>query len=103
MGTTCCSIALEDMRPRHITLVSPAALLAVMLLLTNAASGAPDTRSSTGIPNGRGVYKGCYEIVTGAVRLIRGPKGCRAVERRVTWNRRGQRGPVGPEGPQGDP
>jgi len=90
------------MRPHHITLVSSAALLAVLLLLTNAASGAPDTGARRGIPNARGVYTGCYDAATGAVRLIRGSKRCRPGERRVTWNRRGQRGPFGPQGPEGD-
>ena len=101
MGTTCWSVTLEDMRLRHITLVSPAALLSVMLLLTNAASGAPDTGARSRIPNARGVYTGCYEARTGVVRLIRGSKGCRAGERRVTWSRRGPKGPVGPKGVPG--
>ncbi len=101
MGTTCWSVTLEDMRLRHITLVSPAALLSVMLLLTNAASGAPDTGARPRIPNARGVYTGCYDAGTGAVRLIRASKGCRAGERRVMWNRRGPKGPVGPKGVPG--
>lgn len=74
-----------------------------MLLLTGAASGAPDTGARAGIPNARGIYTGCYKKRTGAVRLIRGSKRCRAGEHRVTWSRRGPRGPFGPEGPQGDP
>ncbi len=92
----------EDMRLRHITLVPSAALLAVLLLLTNAASGAPDTGARSGIPNARGVYTGCYDAGTGAVRLIRGWKRCRAGERRVTWSRRGPRGLIGLAGSQGD-
>ena len=66
-------------------------LLAVLLLFTHAASGAPE-KAMAGIPNARGIYTGCYEIGTGDVRLIRGAMGCRPGERRVTWSRRG---PIG--------
>ena len=78
------------------------ALAVGLVLLTGAASGAPEKATRTGIPNARGVYSGCYQQVTGDLRVIPGSKGCRAGESRVTWNREGQRGPAGPQGPVGD-
>lgn len=84
-----------------------AGLLAGLLVLTPVASGAPEGRNASGIPNARGIYAGCYQIATGSVRLVRGSKGCRAGERRVTWSRRGplglagRQGESGPQGPGG--
>lgn len=78
------------------------ALAVGLVLLTGAASGAPEKATRTEIPNARGVYSGCYQQVTGELRVIPGSKGCRSGESRVTWNRRGQRGAVGLQGPQGD-
>lgn len=78
------------------------ALAVGLVLLTGAASGAPEKATPTGIPNARGTYTGCYALATGELRLIPGWKGCRAGESRVTWNRQGQRGPTGPQGPVGD-
>ena len=75
-------------------------LLAVLLLFTHAASGAPE-QARAGIPNARGIFTGCYQVGTGDVRLIRGTLGCRPGERRVTWSRRGPIGPRGLQGPVG--
>jgi len=61
-----------------ITRVVSLLVLTGLLLLTQAASGAPDTMWGMGIPNARGVYTGCYDVETGAVRLIPGSKGCRS-------------------------
>ena len=38
-------------------------LLALLLLFTHAASGAPE-QAGTGIPNARGIFTGCYAIGT---------------------------------------
>ena len=75
-------------------------LLALLLLFTHAASGAPETASAR-IPNARGIFTGCYRVGTGDVRLIRGTLGCRPSERRVTWSRRGPIGLRGLQGPTG--
>ena len=90
------------MRAQHATSIMSGGLLlvflAVLLLFTHAASGAPE-RPRAGIPNPRGIFTGCYQVGTGDVRLIRGTLGCRRPgERRVTWSRRG---PIGPRGLQG--
>jgi hypothetical protein len=72
------------------------------IAVTGIASGAALQSQTSGIPNARGVYSGCYVIASGTLRLVPGRKGCRSGERRVTWNRSGRRGPVGPVGPQGE-
>ena len=73
----------------------------VTLILFTGTAGAVEHQAGPGIPNGRGVYTGCYATSTGDLRVIAGSKGCRTGERRVTWNRRGQAGPAGPQGEQG--
>ncbi len=88
---------------RYITTFVSVALVSGLMLLTSAASGAPEKEARAGIPNARGIYTGCYRPETGDVRLIPGWKGCLAGERRVVWSRRGPRGPFGPEGPPGEP
>ena len=76
------------------------AAMVLLVLLTGTASGA-ERQDRPGIPNARGIYTGCYSASTGDLRLIAGSQGCRPAERRVTWNRRGQRGPLGREGEPG--
>jgi hypothetical protein len=77
------------------------ATMVPFVLFTGTASGA-EREDRPGIPNARGIYTGCYAISTGDSRLIPAWKGCRSSERRVTWNRRGQRGSTGPAGVQGE-
>ena len=66
------------MRVYHSTSIMSGGLLlglvALLLLFTHAASGAPEKRSA-GIPNARGIFTGCYTIGTGDLRLIRGSYG----------------------------
>ena len=78
------------------------AAMVLLVLLTGTASGA-EQQNRPGIPNALGIYTGCYSASTGDLRLIAGSQGCRSAERRVTWNRRGQRGPLGREGEPGAP
>ncbi len=81
--------------------IATIATLSAFVLFGGVASGA-ERQVRPGIPNARGIYTGCYSIATGDLRLIAGWKGCRPLERRATWNRRGQRGPLGLEGPEGE-
>jgi hypothetical protein len=55
------------------------------------------------IPSPSGVFTGCYNKTSGALRVIDPSKGqhCAAKEARVTWNQKGQTGPAGPRGPKG--
>lgn len=87
-----------DMTPIRLVI---AVSFAFFVLFSGAASGA-EQENRPGFPNARGIYTGCYATSTGDLRLIPAWKGCRSSERRVTWNRRGQRGPLGPEGPAGE-
>jgi Collagen triple helix repeat (20 copies) len=84
---------------RSLTFVGPAGIVAALLLLTQVASGASPTK----IPNAAGVYSGCYQVASGALRLVPGTVRCRGSERRVRWSQRGPKGPAGAEGPQGQP
>jgi hypothetical protein len=55
------------------------------------------------IPSPSGVFTGCYNNSSGALRVIDPSTGqhCSATETQVTWNKKGQTGPTGPAGPQG--
>lgn len=55
------------------------------------------------IPSPSGVFTGCYNKTSGALRLIDPARGqhCAATETQVTWNQKGQTGPAGPAGPAG--
>jgi Collagen triple helix repeat (20 copies) len=89
------------LKPIRTSLV---AALALFVLIGGVAVGASE-QGARGIPNARGVFSGCYQNTTGALRLVPGSKGCRPNETRATWNRRGPRGPIGvtgPIGPQGE-
>lgn len=52
------------------------------------------------IPDASGVYHGCYNLLTGSLRVIDGTY-CSLLERHVTWQQTGLPGPAGPQGPQG--
>lgn len=68
-----------------------------------------------GIPDADGVIHGCYNAVTGQLRIVESPSLCRSSERAISWNQQGQpgapgsqgepgaAGPTGPEGPMGPP
>ncbi len=54
-------------------------------------------------PSPSGVFTGCYNKTSGALRVIDPSRGqhCAATETQVTWNQKGQTGPAGPQGPKG--
>ena len=67
------------------------------------------------IPDGSGVIHGCYDKVSGNLRVFDSaggnPKGCGNSESAITWNQQGPQGPqgapgaqgpAGPQGPKGD-
>ena len=53
------------------------------------------------IPASDGTITGCYQRVTGALRVVTDSSACLPSERTITWSQRGERGPAGPPGPQG--
>jgi len=59
------------------------------------------------VPDSSGVYSGCYQKNSGALRVIDpSSESCKSNEILITWNRvgpAGAQGPVGPAGPQGVP
>jgi hypothetical protein len=59
------------------------------------ASGA-----AASIPDAKGVFHGCYNTVSGAVRIIDGTT-CGLLEKAVTWQQTGIQGPAGPQGATG--
>jgi hypothetical protein len=95
----------EYMSSRTLTLAAASAFIG-LIVLTPVASGRLD-ETAGGIPNAAGVYAGCYEARTGALRLIDTSRRCGSSEIRVTWIRRGPagragaRGAPGPQGPAG--
>jgi hypothetical protein len=72
-------------------------VLGVTSLVVVVAAGAV---AFADIPEGDGVFHGCYDKSTGALRLVDN-KGCRDDERKVTWNERGPRGESGKDGRDG--
>lgn len=46
------------------------------------------------IPDASGVYHGCYNLLSGSLKLIDGTS-CGLLERHVTWQQRGPQGPAG--------
>ena len=59
-------------------------------------------KASAAIPDSTGVFHGCYNVLTGATRLIDGTN-CQFLERHVAWQQTGPQGPPGPQGPAGAP
>jgi len=89
------------MKSTIVRLVLLACALGLILLSEAAASGSPESVARMGIPSARGIYSGCYQQLSGALRLVPGWKHCRAGEERVTWNHQGQPGLAGPQGDTG--
>ena len=61
------------------------------------------SKAAAAIPDATGVYHGCYNVLTGSLRLIDGTT-CLLLERHVAWQQTGLPGPQGPQGllgPQG--
>jgi len=81
--------------------LSAASAFVALIVLTPVAGGATvSSKPGQRIPNTAGVYAACYRVGTGALRMISTSRRCRAIEQRVTWNRRG---PIGPQGSPGTP
>ncbi|HEX2677814.1 MAG TPA: hypothetical protein VHM19_14275, partial [Polyangiales bacterium] len=76
------------MQTKHASLV-----LALAALLWTATVHAS-------IPDANGVFHGCYNALTGSVRLV-DTQSCNALERAITWSQTGPRGPTGATGAQG--
>jgi Collagen triple helix repeat (20 copies) len=72
-------------------------LAALLVALGGAAYAA--------IPDSSGVINGCYDNVSGELRVFDSddgePKGCTRKETQLDWSRQGPQGPPGPQGPQG--
>ncbi len=78
---------------------SPLALFAIFVLPL-ALSGV----AMAAVPGANGVITGCYDVKTGALRVIDAEAGqtCRSNnETQVTWSQTGPQGPKGDTGPQG--
>lgn len=56
------------------------------------------------IPSSSGAVNGCYEKVTGILRVIDtdAGKSCKSFESPITWSVQGPAGAIGPAGPQGE-
>jgi hypothetical protein len=91
---------------------SPALVIALVALVAALSSGA--YAAISGIPDAQGVFHGCVNAKTGAMRVVKGARSChraRAIRRggrrvvipgelAIAWN---QMGPRGPQGAQGSP
>lgn len=75
--------------------VAPIVATVTIAASTVALAAIPD--SSTG------VITGCYNQISGALRVIDAQHGARCLtgEKKLTWNQTGPQGPLGPQGPQG--
>lgn len=70
---------------------------------TVAALGAGSALAIGAIPGDDGTIKGCYNRVSGSLRVIDSEEQCRSLETSINWNQRGPAGPQGNPGPQGPP
>jgi hypothetical protein len=80
-------------RPARRWAVLSAATAATLIVGTGVALAT--------VPDGGGVFHGCYDKHSGGLRLIDPSAGqhCKRDETAVSWN---QTGPAGPQGPKGD-
>jgi type VI secretion system secreted protein Hcp len=69
---------------------------------TVAALGAGSAIAVAAIPGEDGSIDGCYNKLTGALRVIDSAEDCRSLETSIQWSQRGPAGPQGIPGPQGD-
>lgn len=75
---------------------------------TVAVLGAGSAVALGAIPGEDGTIQGCYNRVTGSLRVAENADDCRALETPIKWNQRGPKGdpgipgPTGPTGPKGD-
>jgi hypothetical protein len=81
---------------------TPTKLVALAGVFALAAGGSIAWAS---IPDSDGVIHGCYDKVSGKLRVADTedgePKGCANHETALTWNQQGLPGPPGPPGPEG--
>jgi hypothetical protein len=85
----------------HLTYANVMATTAVFLGLGGSAYAA-----LSAIPDARGVFRGCVDNKTGAVRLVASARSCKKGKhghRVVTWNQKGASGQPGSPGQKGDP
>jgi hypothetical protein len=82
---------MQKIRSRTLLLVATAALV--------VAAGA----GYAAIPSSSGAVEGCYERITGVLRVIdtEAGKSCKSFENPITWSVQGPAGAMGPAGPQG--
>jgi type VI secretion system secreted protein Hcp len=69
---------------------------------TVAALGAGSAIAVAAIPGEDGSIDGCYNRLTGALRVIDSAEQCRSLETAIEWSQRGPAGPQGVPGPPGD-
>lgn len=70
---------------------------------TVAALGAGSAIAVAAIPGEDGSIDGCYNRLTGALRVIdSSEEQCRSLETAIEWNQRGPAGPQGIPGPRGE-
>ncbi len=82
-----------------------------LLLATSAAAAIGAGAAVAAIPSSGGAVNGCYERVTGILRVIDSDAGktCKSFENPITWSvrgpqgERGEPGAAGPAGPAGAP
>src|ERR1035437_9327245 len=78
-----------------------------------ALGGGAYAVTTTGIPDGNGIFHGCFDRRTGVLRVVKSSQSCRQAKRRypgefaIAWNQRGipgvngTNGTDGPNGPNG--
>jgi type VI secretion system secreted protein Hcp len=69
---------------------------------TVAALGAGTAIAAGAIPGEDGTIEGCYNRLTGNLRVVEDADDCRTLENAIQWNQRGPKGDQGIPGPQGD-
>jgi hypothetical protein len=76
-------------------LASASVISTVLLVFAGAVAFAS-------IPDSAGMIHGCYNTVSGGLRVIDSPADqCRPSETAISWNQVGPAGATGPQGPQG--
>ena len=76
----------------------------VLVAATAAAVVAGGSAAWATIPSAGGTIDSCYDGTTGALRVVdSAAPACKATEKPLSFNQRGQIGPTGMRGPQGPP
>ena len=81
--------------------IRPRTLLLGIVAAIAVTAGA----GAAAIPSSSGAVNGCYERITGILRVIDTDSGksCKSFENAIVWSVRGPQGPAGATGPKGDP